>query len=123
MEWIPTTGLQKRLPSFRVNVFCRTNYNRRVMSCIDSSGEWDNYNFSYEDEKVIDWIDESESEPLYTEKDVIGVIEEIENYYTRVGPGEYVSNKDISKDPNQRDYLSSGEILDLYMKTRIPTKI
>lgn len=119
MEWIPTTGLQKRLPSFRVNVFCRTNYNRRVMSCIDSSGEWDNYNFSYEDEKVIDWIDESESEPLYTEKDMIEFANDIgKEDFHRYKAGIWYTNPF-----NDRLTYTTEALLETFLKTRIPTKI
>jgi len=60
MRWIKAS---ERLPENSQYVHCQTNYNRRVVTWVESNKKWDEYQFIYDDEVVVKWLDETESTP------------------------------------------------------------
>jgi len=57
-------SVEKDLPEHGRLMPAKTNYKRWVISSVDNEGEWDDYPLTYQDEEIVEWLDESpESDP------------------------------------------------------------
>jgi hypothetical protein len=106
MKWIKVT---ERLPEMFKDVYVKTKLGFKRVTCIDSSGKWDN-NPIRENDKIIEWLDESTpstTERMFTLEEALEIWDASENFSNECfcGACDYCIEVSTEKSPDRYKYF------------------